>query len=60
MSAPLLMTSLNRASFPASLKDPVQYMTGHSKGIDADLIVSVSFPPWASILNWRILYHIFV
>lgn len=51
MSAPLLMTSLDRASFPASLKDPVQYMTGHSKGIDADLIVSVSFPSWASILN---------
>lgn len=31
-------------SFPKSLRDPVQYMSGHAKGIDADLVVSYRKP----------------
>ncbi|OWZ54224.1 hypothetical protein C368_03363 [Cryptococcus neoformans 125.91] len=37
------------AGFPGSLKDPVQYMTGHSKGIDADLISAHLVPHVAAI-----------
>lgn len=31
-------------SFPKSLRDPVQYMNGHAKGIDADLVVCYKKP----------------
>ncbi|ODO00545.1 hypothetical protein L198_02864 [Cryptococcus wingfieldii CBS 7118] len=39
-----------RYSWPAGLKDPVQYMNGYQKQIDADLISAHLLPPTAAIL----------
>ncbi|ODO07114.1 hypothetical protein I350_04483 [Cryptococcus amylolentus CBS 6273] len=39
-----------RSSWPAGLKDPVQYMNGYQKQIDADLISAHLLPPTAAIL----------
>ncbi|WVQ75275.1 hypothetical protein IAR50_004888 [Cryptococcus sp. DSM 104548] len=39
-----------RHSWPAALKDPVQYMNGYQKQIDADLISAHLLPPTAAIL----------
>ncbi|WVF67748.1 hypothetical protein IAT40_002507 [Kwoniella sp. CBS 6097] len=36
-------------SFPHSLRDPVQYMQGHAKGVDADLVGAHLVPRIASI-----------
>ncbi|OXG37579.1 hypothetical protein C359_04952 [Cryptococcus neoformans Bt120] len=36
-------------SFPKSLRDPVQYMSGHAKGIDADLVSAHLVPHVAAI-----------
>ncbi|WWC72694.1 uncharacterized protein I206_106658 [Kwoniella pini CBS 10737] len=36
-------------NFPPSLRDPIQYLQGHAKGVDADLIAAHLIPRIASI-----------
>ncbi|WVQ95303.1 hypothetical protein IAU59_002398 [Kwoniella sp. CBS 9459] len=42
-------TAAFNMSFPHSLRDPVQYMQGHAKGVDADLVGAHLVPRIASI-----------